>query len=241
MQLNPEVLFLVADFPVTNTVIATIITDIVIIVFVIMVSRVFTLRPGNMQNVIETIIDYFRETTEEIAGERAAFIYPWVVSLFIFIAVSNLIAQFPGFESIRFYSSSSEGHGVPFLRAATSDLNMTLALAVTSVIVTNYLGIKYKGIKSYIGRFLSFKIFPIFLFVGILEFSNEFTKLISFSFRLFGNIFAGEKVLATMYRLFPIGLPLPFMALELMVAVVQAIVFSMLTMVFMHIMTDKSH
>jgi F-type H+-transporting ATPase subunit a len=194
-----------------------------------------------MQNTVEAISDYFRETTENIAGERASFIYPWVLSFFLFIIISNLIAQLPGFESIRFHTSSSGSHGVALFRAATSDLNLTLALAVTSVLVTHCLSIKHTGIKSYFTRFVTFKMFPVFLFVGILEFVNEIAKLMSFSFRLFGNIFAGEKVMATMYSLCPFGLPLPFIGLELLVAVIQAIVFAMLTMAFMHIMTDKSH
>ncbi|MDR1259892.1 MAG: F0F1 ATP synthase subunit A [Endomicrobium sp.] len=241
MHLRPEVLFFVAGFPITNTVVATIITDVIIIMIVVILSKVIAIAPGNIQNVIETVVDYFNKTAEEIAGERAVFIYPWITSFFIFILISNLVAQFPGFETIKFRPTFNDGNEVSFFRAATSDLNVTLALSVISIIVTNYLGIRYKGIKAYARRFLSFKIFPVFLFVGILEFTNEFTKIISFSFRLFGNILAGEKVLMTMYKLLPIGFPLPFMMLELMVAIVQAVVFSMLTMVFMHIMTDKSH
>jgi F-type H+-transporting ATPase subunit a len=241
MQVSPETLFSIAGFPVTNTVIATIITDIVIIALVLIVGRVVTLKPSSIQNVVEAIVDYFRETTEEIAGERASFIYPWVLSFFLFILISNLLAQFPGFESIRFQTSTSKHHEVPFLRAVTSDLNFTLALAVISVVATHYFSIKYTGIKAYFTRFITFKMFPIFLFVGILEFVNEITKLISFSFRLFGNIFAGERIMSTMYELFPFGLPLPFIILEIMVSFIQAIVFAMLTMAFMHIMTDKSH
>ncbi|MDR2396139.1 MAG: F0F1 ATP synthase subunit A [Endomicrobium sp.] len=240
MQISPDVLFSVAGFPVTNTVITTLITDVVIITLVILATKKVSLKPQGTQNAIETIIDYFRETTESIAGSRASFIYPWVVSFFLFIIISNLIAQIPGFESIRFHVSSGD-HGVPLLRAATSDLNLTLALAVASVVTTHFLSIKHTGIKGYLTRFISFKMFPVFLFVGILEFVNELAKFISFSFRLFGNIFAGEKVMATMYGICSFGLPLPFIGLELMVALIQAIVFAMLTMAFMHIMTDKSH
>jgi len=241
MQIGADVLFTIAGFPVTNTVLTTLITDAIIIAVVIAVGKTLSLKPGKFQNAIEAIIDYFRSTTEEIAGSNVSFIYPWVVTFFLFIVISNLLAQFPGFGTIRFITASSGKEGVPLLRAATSDLNLTLALAVVSVVTTQYLGIKHTGFKAYITRFISFKMFPVFLFVGILEFVNEITKLISFSFRLFGNIFAGERVLGTMYGIFPAILPLPFMTLELMVAVIQAIVFAMLTMSFMHIMTDKSH
>lgn len=242
MRISPDILFSIAGFPVTNTIIATIICDVVIITFILAINRIIALKPTTLQNSAEVIIDYFIRTTEEIAGERAYFIYPWVLSFFLFIAISNLIAQFPGFESIIFKTAASGHHSeVPFLRAATSDLNLTLAFSFISVVVTHYLSLKYTGIKAYFKRFINFRIFPVLLFVGILELSNEVTKIISFSFRLFGNIFSGERVMATMYGLFSFGLPLPFIALELMVAIVQAIVFAMLTMSFMHIMTDKSH
>jgi F-type H+-transporting ATPase subunit a len=241
MQISPDLLFTIAGFPVTNTVATTLITDTVLIALVLIVGKSVALKPGRVQNAIEAVSDYFRETTESIAGERASFIYPWVLSFFLFIVISNLVAQIPGFESIRFHTSSSGHHGVALFRVATSDLNLTLALAVTSILATHYLSIKHTGLKSYFTRFITFKMFPIFLFVGILEFVNELAKFVSFSFRLFGNIFAGEKIMATMYSLCPLGLPLPFIGLELMVALIQAIVFAMLTMAFMHIMTDKPH
>jgi F-type H+-transporting ATPase subunit a len=241
MQISPDILFSVAGFPITNTVVTTLMTDVFIVALVVLVSKAVTLKPGSLQNAVEAVVDYFKDTTESIAGERASFIYPWVVSFFLFIVVSNLVAQLPGFESIRFHTPTSGHEGVPFLRTATSDLNLTLALALVSVIATHYFSVKHTGIKAYFTRFITFKMFPIFLFVGILEFVNEITKLISFSFRLFGNIFAGERVMSTMYGLCSFGLPLPFIALELMVAIIQAMVFAMLTMAFMHIMTDKSH
>lgn len=241
MKISPDILFSIGDFSVTNTVVATLVTDVIIVAIVLLVARNIALRPKKVQNAVESVVDYFREITETVAGQRAPFIYPWVVSFFLFIVISNLVAQVPGFESIRFHSASSGEQGVPFLRAATSDLNFTLALAVASLAATHFLSIKYIGIKGYVTRFFNFKNFPTLLFVGILELVNELAKFISFSFRLFGNIFAGEKVMATMYGLCPFGLPLPFIALELMVGIIQAIVFAMLTMAFMHIMTDKSH
>ncbi|MDR1784343.1 MAG: F0F1 ATP synthase subunit A [Endomicrobium sp.] len=242
MQIKPDVLFLIANFPVTNTVVATTISDIVIILFILIVNRIISLNPNTLQNATEIVVDYFIKTTKEVAGERAFLIYPWVLSFFIFILVSNLIAQLPGFDSIIFKTSIQKSQNeVPFLKAASSDLNLTLAFAVISVVLTHYLSIKHTGIKAYFTRFITFRVFPIFLFVGILEFSNEITKIISFSFRLFGNISSGEKIMTTMYNIFSFGLPLPFMLLEFLVAIIQAMIFAMLTMVFMHIMTDKQH
>ncbi|MDR0956476.1 MAG: F0F1 ATP synthase subunit A [Endomicrobium sp.] len=241
MQISPDFLFNVVGFPITNTVIATILTDVVVVVVVVLINKEISLKPKRIQNVVEMIVDYFREITKSIAGEKASFIYTWGVSFFLFILISNLVSQFPGFESIRFHTASSDNDGVPLLRAATSDLNLTLALAVLSVIATHCVSVKYIGVRKYITKFVTFKMFPIFLFVGILEFTNELAKFISFSFRLFGNIFAGERVISTIYGLCSFVLPLPFMALEFMIAFIQAIVFAMLTMAFMHIMTDRSH
>jgi F0F1-type ATP synthase, subunit a len=241
MTLGADVIFSIAGFPVTSTVIATLITDIVIIALVLAIRKFMSVNPGKIQNAFEAVSDYFYDMTAGNAGSRASYIHPWVLSIFIFIAVSNLIALFPGFETIRILGNSENHHGVPLLRGATSDLNLTLALAVISVLVTHYFSIKYTGIKSYIGRFVSFAMFPIMLFVGVLEFMNELTKLVSFSFRLFGNIYSGEVVISTMYSMFPIGLPVPFIMLEVLIAVIQAMVFAILTMSFISMFTDKAH
>lgn len=240
MSINPDVLFTIGSFPVTNTVLATVITDIIIITLVVVIRKFMSLNPGKIQNAYEAVSDYFYDMTAGNAGNRASYIYPWVFSIFLFIVISNLIALFPGFESIRFLGGSGDHHGVPLLRGATSDLNLTLALAVTSVVTTHFFSIKYTGIKSYVGRFISFTMFPIMLFVGCLEFMNEITKFISFSFRLFGNIYSGEVVINTMYSMFPIGLPIPFILLEVLIAVIQAMVFAILTMSFMSMFTEKS-
>lgn len=255
MTIAPNVLSTVFGIPITNTVLMTVITDAVIIGLIFAFRFSVSLYPGKFQNICEMVVEYFYNATKDIAGERARYIYPWVTTFFLVIVISNFIGLLPGVESIRFHPvGSTELEGVPLLRTATSDLNLTLALAIISLVVTHILSIKYTGIKSYIGRFISFKMLPIFLFVGLLEFIGEFTKILSFSFRLFGNIWAGEIVLGTVTSIIgAIPLPsflivvgqvlakIPFMMLETIVALIQAIVFSMLTMVFMSIMTDKQH
>jgi len=239
MSIAPGVLFTIAGFPVTNTIIVTLIVDLIIIGAVYALNKGVSLSPGKLQNAFESIMDYFYSSVKDIAGQRAEFIYPWVLSFFIFIVVANLIEFIPGFESLTLLSHSAhaaaeEGeHGVALFRAATSDLNLTLALAVITVIASHYYSIKHTGIKSYIGRFISFKMFPIMLFVGFLEFISELVKFVSFSFRLFGNIYAGDILLEKTYYF--------VMPLEVFVGGVQALVFAMLTMAFMSILTEKSH
>jgi len=127
---------------------------------------------------------------------------------------------------------------VPFLRSINADLNTTLALSVVSLLATHYLAIRYLGVWDYIKKFVSPN--PIFLFVGILELIGEFTKILSLSFRLFGNIFAGEVLLTTAStQIFAFLVPIPFYFLEILVGFVQALIFAMLTLVFMVILTQK--
>jgi|SRR6185295_1880821 len=129
---------------------------------------------------------------------------------------------------------------LPFFRSVNSDVNMTLALAIIAVIAIQFFGIKELGFFHYWGKFFvnPFRDF-IGFFVGILELISEFSKLISFSFRLFGNVFAGEVLLLVMSFLVPYAVPLPFYGLELFVAFVQALVFALLTLVFMTMATSS--
>lgn len=133
----------------------------------------------------------------------------------------------------------SEASFIPLLRGATSDINVTLSLALISVIATHVLSIQLTGIKDYLGRY--FSINPVNLYVGLLELVAELTKVISLSFRLFGNIFAGEVALHTISTLVAFVAPLPFLLLESIVSIVQALVFSVLTLVFMAVLTTPHH
>lgn len=127
---------------------------------------------------------------------------------------------------------------VPLFRGASADLNTTLALALISVIFTQIYSIQILGFKGFLKRFIKLKN-PIMFFVGILELIAEIAKIISFSFRLFGNIFAGEVLLTVMLFLLPFVIPLPFLALEIFVGIVQAIIFSFLTLFFIKIATSE--
>jgi len=124
---------------------------------------------------------------------------------------------------------------VPYLRAGTADLNTTLALALVSMFLVQFFGIKHLGL-SYFKKFFNFSN-PINAYVGILELISEFAKIISFAFRLFGNIFAGEVLLAVIGFLVPVIAPMPFYGLELFVGFIQALVFSMLSLVFYNMAT----
>jgi F-type H+-transporting ATPase subunit a len=130
------------------------------------------------------------------------------------------------------YLGKTTGELIPFFRGASTDVNTTLAIAIFSMIAIQFWGFSSLGFKGYGGKFINFSHGPINAFVGILELFGEFAKTISFTFRLFGNMFAGEIVLISMGFLLPLIGMIPFMGLELFVGIIQAFIFSMLTLVF---------
>lgn len=236
-SLKPEIIFGNEGLGLTNTVLATLVTDLILVLLVFLIAKNIKKVPGTLQSIVELGLEYFYNLTEQISGKNTQRIFPWFASFFIFIFFSNLIGLLPGFGTIGFFQVEPETGKkalIPLFRAATSDFNVTLALATVSIIATHAIAIQVVGIKTYLSRYFSFH--PIYLFVGLLEIVSEASKLFSLSFRLFGNIYAGEIVLATISGLFAFVAPIPFILLEIIVALVQALVFAMLTMVFMSIL-----
>lgn len=231
-----EPIFSLGNFPVTNSFLDTLLVDAILIGLIVAVNKKISLIPGFLQNLIEMTVETFYDLTRSVANERTDRIFPFVMSFFLFILIANWTGLIPGFSSVGFYQGKNL---TPLFRAATSDFNVTFALAIVSAISTHIISIKTIGIKDYLSRYFSLN--PIYLFIGFLEIISEITKVISLSFRLFGNIFAGEIVLGTVSTIFAFLFPLPFLALEVIVGLVQALVFSMLTMAFMAILATPHH
>lgn len=231
----PETIIQIGSLPITNTLLHTLVVDAVLIGGALQIRKKLTFIPSNFfQNAAEAIIETFYSLTESIAHTNASKIFPYFMSFFLFILVANWSSLLPGVGTVGVFE---QGHLIPLFRGATSDLNVTLGLAIISAVATHMLSIKTIGIADYLSRYFSLN--PINLFVGILEIISEITKVISLSFRLFGNIFAGEIVLLTVSSMFAFVFPLPFLLLEVIVGLVQALVFAMLTMVFMAILTTS--
>lgn len=234
----PEIIGHIGFLPVTNTMLVT----WVAMLFLVITSIIATWRvkaiPSGLQNFFELVIEAGYQTVEDLAHDKTKLFFPIVMTFFLFIITANWMGLLPGFATIGL-NEIHEGKKqfIPLLRSINSDLNTTLALALISAITTHIFAIKFLGIKNYLLRWVSLN--PIFLFVGILEIISEFTKIVSLSFRLFGNIFAGEVVLATVSNIFAFVIPLPFYFLEIIVGFVQAAVFMMLTLVFMVLLSEK--
>lgn len=247
ISLAAEPLFYIGSFPVTNTILVTLFLSLFIIISSLIFKRKIKLVPKGFQNFIEYVLEVFLNLIDSVTHDReqSKKFFPLVVTIFIFVILSNWIELVPGLGTI---GINEEIHGktvlIPFLRSASADLNMTLAIALISVFAVQFTGIATIGIFKYGGKFFvnPFKK-PYFLgtFVGVLELISEVAKIISFSFRLFGNIFAGEVLLIVILNLVPYFVPLPFLFLELFVGFIQALVFSMLTLVFLKMAVTEQH
>lgn len=226
----------IGPLPITNTLLMTWIGMAVLVVVSFVATRKMALVPSGFQNAVESGFEFFSDLVDSTVGDakKASQFFAIVATFFFLILISNYLGLLPGVGSIGFWRHDEF---VPLLRSANSDFNNTFALAVISVVATHFLAIKNLGVKEYLGKFFSLS--PIFLFVGLLELVSEFTKLFSLSFRLFGNIFAGDTVLTTIGGLFAFVAPVPFLGLELIVGFVQALVFSILTLAFMVLLTTS--
>lgn len=240
VSIAPEKIASIFSFPVTNSLLTSLITSTLLIIVAFIVSRRYQLIPVGIQNAFEAIIEPLYDFSAGIAGNKVKYFFPFVATFFLFIIVSNYLGLLPGVGTIGF----KEHHDglevfVPLFRSANSDLNITLAMGLISVVVTHFFAIRFLGLKEYISKYISLN--PIYLFVGLLEIIAEITKVLSLSLRLFGNIFSGEALLVTISSLAAFVIPLPFYFLEIIVGFVQATIFAVLTLVFMTMLSQSHH
>ena len=228
--LKAEQLGSVFGFPITNSLIMAWIVMALLIGFAYFFGRSLSLVPGRLQAGVEWAFEgslvYMTEVLESKALAQRFF--PLVASIFLFIAVINEVEFFPGVGSLGLVHSSEF---LPFLRASTTDLNFTLALALIAFFPIEVTGITMLGISTYARKYVNLKS-PIGFAVGLIELVSNLGRLISFSFRLFGNIFAGEVLIMVASYFVPYILPAPLMGFEMFIGLVQALVFAMLTLFF---------
>ncbi len=265
--LSAEPLFtlpVLGDFYLTNTILAMLLMDIVIILIALGVrnaAKKNELAPGGIGGAFEMLIEMLYNLTQNTAGKFAPKIFPWFATILIVVLFANLLKLIPGFETVGLLHHAEHGYETqalggnwytvlnqekeggsivtPFLRGVSTDLNFTLALALISVFMTQVIGIQAQGFR-YFGKFVNVSTMfkkPFFgfmdLLVGLLELISEFSKILSFTFRLFGNMFAGMVLLALIGVMIPVFMPSMIMMFELFIGLIQAFVFGMLTMVFM--------
>jgi F-type H+-transporting ATPase subunit a len=237
ISLKAQELFSLGNFQVTNSFFLTLVVCLALLSFAILVNRKIKIVPGRLQCAVELGIEGLLGLMESTLGnkENAKKYFPLVATIFIFIMTCNWFGLLPGVGSAWIENAGKE---VPLFRSPAADLNFTLAFAVISVIVTNIIGMSATGIFSHLGKYFNFG-GPIEFFVGILEMISEVAKIVSLSFRLFGNVFAGEVLLTIISFLAPYFIPLPFMFLELFVGAIQALIFAMITLVSLSLFTAE--
>lgn len=243
ISLKAEKIAQLFGFPITNTLLMSWIAMVIIVGFFLLGTKTLKKVPAGLQNMVEALYEGALGFIDVVTGERSRseLFFPLVFTFLLFILTSNWLGILPGLGSIGFYEAhGSEKTFVPFARSTNSDLNMTLALAIISVVATHVYGVKKLGAKKHSSKYISFK-GPIDFFVGILELVSEGAKIISFSFRLFGNVFAGEVLLIIIGGLLPFVAPIPFLGLELFVGLIQALIFATLTLVFLQIAVSEHH
>ena len=248
--LAPETIFHLGKIPVTNTIVNVWLAIAVCIIVGLIIRNRVNLKPGKMQNSMEFFLEKLLVYFDQVTGDRKKTLsfLPLVGSVFFFILLSNWLGLLPGTGSIHIGEA-------PLLRPANADLNMTLAMAVSVVVISHIVGLVTVGVFTHIGKFVqlgglikSFSKGPVAIFtaiinlaVGFIEIISEFAKVLSLSLRLFGNIFAGEVLITVIASILAIVLPAPFMLLELLVGLVQASVFTMLTLVYLTVMSSAPH
>lgn len=248
--LAPEVLFTIGGMKITNTMVNVWLALIIFFVLGLIVKKVIALRPGKIQNFIEYFLDILLGYFDQVTGDRKKTMrfLPLTGSVFFFILLSNWLGLLPGTGSI------TVGHNM-LLRPANTDLNLTVVMALSAVIASHIFGLITVGVFTHINKFFQIGTFfksllkgPVAIFtaivelaVGLIEFVSEGAKVLSLSLRLFGNIFAGEVLISVIISLVGLLVPTPFMMLELLVGIIQAAVFTMLTLVYLTVMTAKPH
>lgn len=248
-------------FLITNSLLNTWIVVFAVIVFCLFLKSRIRMVPRGIQNAVEAVIETMLGIFDSVTGSREKTLkyFPLVLSFFVFILLNNWLGLFPGVGSIGYVASE---HGekifIPFLRGGAADLNTTLALAVIGVVFSHIFSVFALGFWKYINKFINIKaileipgkiikdpaiivVNPIKVFVGIIEIVGEFAKVASLSFRLFGNIFAGEVLLASMSALLAFGLPVPFMFLEIIVGLIQAFIFAILILAYLTMNSAEEH
>jgi F-type H+-transporting ATPase subunit a len=236
----PSVLFELVPDSTTFTISSTILTSWIVIAlvlgFMILATRGLKMVPGRVQNFLEWVTESMGGFAASFGGPEARRYVPLFLGLFAFIIVANWVGLIPIAGRIE------------FLRAPTSDINITFGLALVAFVTFHFEGIRVLGLRTYLGKFFNFSGFRrgafdgfVDLFVGLLEFFLEFFKPMTLALRLFANIYGGELVLGVMTALFIALAPIAFLGLELFVGFMQALVFSTLTVVFTLIAIEAPH
>lgn len=243
VHLSPYVLGHIGSLPITSTLLTAWLAMLLLVVFALVFKTRLKEMPGKLQSAVELTIggmyDFVSNTLED--KELANRYFPLLMTIFLFLLVMNWVGLLPGVTSIGLWEGhGTEAHLIPFFYPPATDLNIALAFAFISMIVIEFAGIVALGAFKYGSKFINFSS-PINFVVGIIELISELGRIVSFSFRLFGNIFAGKTLLVVATFFVPFVLPVPIMVYETFVGFIQAGVFMFLTLIFIKLAVAEPH
>ncbi len=251
-ELPAETVFHIFGFPITNTIVAAWVTIVFLVGLSYLATHNMKLVPGRLQSFFEAVLGWLYDLCASVAGEKyGRRFFPIVATIFLFVGFNAWLGLLPGYGSILVHTAEGE---TELLRPANTDINVPLAVAFASFVFVEFFGLSTLGIR-YLGKFFNFGeflgglrliargrikqgFFPLFtgainIFTGLLEALSELIRIVSFTFRLFGNMTAGEILLLVASFLIPWLFALPFYGLELLIGFLQALIFSGLTLIFL--------
>ena len=241
VAIEAETLFTIGPLSFTNSMVGALLASLLLLVAAWYITRRSALVPGRLQSALELPVELM---TGIVAGSSSRWrgYVALILGFFLMILVANWIGLLPGVGTIGITHVDEAGHEamIPLVRPASADLNFTLGLAIVSFVMFVYWGIKANGAGGYVKELMGEPLYmaPLMLPINLI---SEFSRLISLSMRLFGNVFAGEVLLATMIALAPILVPAVFLGLEALFGFVQALVFALLAMTYIGTAIAEHH
>ncbi|MBT3817054.1 MAG: F0F1 ATP synthase subunit A [Candidatus Magasanikbacteria bacterium] len=248
-EVQPEAVFAIGNFVVSNAMMMSVVVTFIFLFLSVGFIRKSKLVPSIFQTMFELLVDGILGLLESIMGNRkgAEKMLPLIGSLFLFVGLSNVIALFPGVTSFTY-------DGVQMFRTPTNDFNTTFSIALAMIILTQIASMKEFGIFGHLGKYFKFKdvvvgfkkgagegvLAIVDFLIGLLDIVSEIAKVISLSLRLFGNMYAGEVLAAILLGTFAMFIPAPWLAMNLLVGLLQALVFGSLTAAYYALAIEKS-
>lgn len=243
IHLAPEILGYFFGIPITNTLITVWFVMAIVIIGIFFIRKSIKLIPSKFQIVLEGLVGGAYEYISDVLENEklAKRVFPLIMTIFIFILAINWVGLLPGVDSIgTFVTHNGERSFIPFLHPGNTDLNITLAFTFIAFFAIEIIGVSLLGFLKYGSKFVTFKS-PLAFLIGIIELFSEIARLVSFSFRLFGNIFAGKTLILVAIFFVPFVLPVPLLAFELFVGFIQAFIFAVLTLFFIKLAIEEPH
>ncbi|HET6650115.1 MAG TPA: F0F1 ATP synthase subunit A [Candidatus Limnocylindria bacterium] len=241
VAIEAETLFKIGPLSFTNSMVGALLASVLLLLAAWYITRRSALVPGRLQSALELPVELM---TGIVAGSSSRWrgYVALILGFFLMILVANWIGLLPGVGTIGITHVDEAGHEamIPLVRPASADLNFTLGLAIVSFVMFVYWGIKANGAGGYVKELMGEPLYmaPLMLPINLI---SELSRLISLSMRLFGNVFAGEVLLATMIALAPILVPAVFLGLEALFGFVQALVFALLAMTYIGTAIAEHH